>query len=67
MPADLLRSDLIDRDADSNAGSISLERMRSRQKAGQRASMIAGAIPQGFRIVLGQAGKDEQIVLVRLQ
>jgi len=35
LPDDLLRSDLIDRDADADAGSVGLERVCSRQEAGQ--------------------------------
>ena len=35
------------------------------KKAGQRAGVVAGPVAQGFRIMLGQSGQDEQIVLER--
>ena len=67
LPADLLRGDLVDRDAHADAGPVGLERVRAGQEAGQRAGMVARPVAEGFRIVLGQAGQDEQIVLERRQ
>ncbi len=63
LPADLLGGDLVDRNPDTDAGSVGLEGMGAGQEAGQRPGVVAGPVAQGFRVMLGQARQDEQIVL----
>ncbi len=65
--ADLLRGELIDRDADLDIGAAGLLGLAAGEERGHRTGMVARTVAVGLGLFLRQAGEDEHVLLERLE
>ena len=67
LPADLLRGDLIDRDAVLDVGAGGLARMDAGQERRAGARVVAGAVAERVAVLVREAGQHQHVLAERLE